>query len=100
MSDSCAALLLLYLDGMNAMFTVEKCPEPVPGPDLRKVKHNNYEEYEGDYDDGESLFNTINYQAWKPQVQARSIGQRTWEHFIAAEEITWDYAPHLKPTDR
>lgn len=92
--------MLLYLDGMNAMFTVEKCPEPVPGPDLRKVKHNNYGESEEDYDDGESLFNTINYQAWKPQVQARSIGQRTWEHFIAAEEITWDYAPHLKPTDR
>uniref|UniRef100_A0AAQ5X6G0 F5/8 type C domain-containing protein n=1 Tax=Amphiprion ocellaris TaxID=80972 RepID=A0AAQ5X6G0_AMPOC len=81
-------------DGMNAVFNVEKCPEPVtpPVPDLRNVKHN-YDDY---YDD---LFN---FQTKKPQVQVRaSRGQqsKTWVHYIAAEEVTWDYAPHLEPTD-
>uniref|UniRef100_A0AAQ6A9K0 F5/8 type C domain-containing protein n=1 Tax=Amphiprion ocellaris TaxID=80972 RepID=A0AAQ6A9K0_AMPOC len=73
-------------DGMNAVFNVEKCPEPVtpPVPDLRNVKHN-YDDY---YDD---LFN---FQTKKPQVQVRaSRGQqsKTWVHYIAAEEVTWDY---------
>lgn len=99
---------------MNALFVVEDCPKPVTlsGPDLRKVKHEDYEDY-GDYgdkysyEDTDDLFNTISFQPErrlkKPQVQARSSrGQRTktWEHYIAAEEVTWDYAPHLKPTDR
>lgn len=98
-------------DGMNAYFTVEKCPEPLPGPDLRNVKHKYYgdssEEYfeddnYDDSDDGGNLFNTISFQPRKPKVQARaSRGQPpiTWEHYIAIEEVTWDYAPHLKPTD-
>ncbi|XP_068181094.1 coagulation factor VIII isoform X2 [Antennarius striatus] len=95
--------------GMNAIFTVEKCPDPVliPGPDLRNVKHND-EDYGNDYSDdysyelSEDLFNTINYQPKKPLFQARgSRGDqfKTWEHYIAIEEVTWDYAPHLKPTD-
>ncbi|XP_070692649.1 coagulation factor VIII isoform X2 [Pempheris klunzingeri] len=89
-------------DGMNALFTVEKCPDPVilPGPDLRKVKH---EDYNGeDYEDFDDLFNTVNFQPKKPQVQARASGRmvpKIWEHYIAIEEDTWDYAPHLKPTD-
>ncbi|XP_058506408.1 coagulation factor VIII [Solea solea] len=93
-------------DGMNALFTVEKCPEvvAVPGPDLRNVQHSEYGDYGEDYsqENSEHLFNTISFQPRKPQVQVRSSrGQdsKTWEHFIAAEEVTWDYAPHLKPTD-
>ncbi|KAM9849689.1 coagulation factor VIII [Aulostomus maculatus] len=87
-------------DGMKAMFTVENCPEPVslPGPDLRNVKQYNYE----DYEDSDDLFNTISFQPKRPQVQARaSRGQhmKTWQHFIAAEEVSWDYAPHLTSTD-
>lgn len=86
---------------MNALFTVEKCPEPVklPGPDLRNVKHGS-DEYS--YEDG-NLFNIISIQPKKQKLQARaSRGQlpKTWEHFIAVEEITWDYTRHLKPTDR
>lgn len=92
---------------MNALFVVEKCLDPVilPGPDLRNVKHKdmggNSEEY--DDDDEEDLFNTISFQPRKPQVQARASGGERhiiWEHYIAVEEVTWDYAPHLKPTDR
>ncbi|KAK5925006.1 hypothetical protein CgunFtcFv8_017569 [Champsocephalus gunnari] len=92
-------------DGMNALFTVEKCPEPVklPGPDLRKVKHQDYGDGSDDYsyEDG-NLFNTISIQPKKQKLQARaSRGQlpKIWEHFIAVEEITWDYTRHLKPTD-
>ncbi len=91
---------------MNALFAVEKCLDPVlPGPDLRNVKHENDGDNSEDYsdEDFEDLFNTINFQPRKPQVQARSSGgerPETWEHYIAVEEVTWDYAPHLKPTDR
>ncbi|XP_029298113.1 LOW QUALITY PROTEIN: coagulation factor VIII [Cottoperca gobio] len=87
-------------DGMNAFFTVEDCPAPVtlPGPDLRNVKHI---EGTDDYSDTD-LFNTIQFQPKKPQVHARASGGQlsmTWQHYIAVEEVVWDYAPHLKPTD-
>lgn len=80
---------------MNAFFTVDNCPDPII---VRNVKQDDYS-----YEDYEDTFNTINFQANKPQIHVRSNrGQQsnTWEHFIAAEEITWDYAPHLNPTDR
>uniref|UniRef100_A0A7N6FM19 F5/8 type C domain-containing protein n=1 Tax=Anabas testudineus TaxID=64144 RepID=A0A7N6FM19_ANATE len=92
-------------DGMNALFTVEKCPEPVtlPGPDLRKVKPNDYDSSEENSDEDKgNVFNIISVDPKKPQLQARSSrGQqfKTRYHYIAAEEVTWDYAPHLKPTD-
>ncbi|XP_044061159.1 coagulation factor VIII [Siniperca chuatsi] len=92
--------------GMNALFMVEKCLDPVtlPGPDMRNVKPKEYEVYSEEFsdEDTEGLFNTISFQPKKPQVQARANrGQQpiTWEHYIAVEEVTWDYAPHLKPTD-
>ncbi|KAM9356695.1 coagulation factor VIII [Symphorus nematophorus] len=82
-------------DGMNAWFVVEKCPDPVirPRPDLRKVKNNSE-----DYSNEEDLFNTISF---KPReiVQARSNRGHFKEHYIAIEEVIWDYTPHLKPTD-
>ncbi|XP_061581426.1 coagulation factor VIII isoform X1 [Cololabis saira] len=85
--------------GMNALFTVEKCPEP----DTRNAKHGSREDnHNGGDEDYDYMFNTINIQPQRPQVQARSSsGQKSqkWRHFIAAEEITWNYAPHLKPTD-
>lgn len=86
--------LFLYPDGMNALFTVEKCPEPVTL--LTTDLHN-------DDEDGEDLFNIISVQPKKPQVQARANrGEqfKTWKHYIAIEEVTWDYTPHLEHTDR
>ncbi|KAM4621997.1 coagulation factor VIII [Polymixia lowei] len=95
-------------DGMSALFTVEDCPEPVtlPGPDLRNVKHNLNEDY-GDYSDSYAdegdMFNTLSFPVPKkarPGVRSsRGRQSKTWLHYIAAEEITWDYAPHLTPTD-
>lgn len=93
--------LYLHPDGMSALFLVEKCPDPVvlPGPDMRNVKHNNNQDDDYNYD-GEDAFNVISFQ---PKLQARA-GRGgnfpVWEHYIAIEEITWDYTPHLKPTDR
>uniref|UniRef100_A0A8C5GV05 Coagulation factor VIII-like n=1 Tax=Gouania willdenowi TaxID=441366 RepID=A0A8C5GV05_GOUWI len=92
-------------DGMDALFTVEKCPEPVtpPSPDRRNVKHmDENEDYYND-EDVEDLFNTISFQPKKPLVNIRASRghqSKTWVHYIAAEEVTWHYAPHLKPTDR
>nr|XP_020451699.1 coagulation factor VIII-like [Monopterus albus] len=91
-------------DGMSALFTVEKCPDPiiVPGPDLRKVKHKDYRDYSEEYsdEDFEDSFNTINFQPKNPLQARASRGEsKSWRHYIAAEEVTWDYAPHLKPTD-
>ncbi|XP_031718703.1 coagulation factor VIII [Anarrhichthys ocellatus] len=92
-------------DGMNAFFTVEKCPEPVilPGPDLRNVKHEDNADSGDDYSvDGEDMFNTISFQPRKQQLQARASGgqpSRTWEHYIAIEEVTWDYTLRFKLAD-
>ncbi|XP_068451535.1 coagulation factor VIII [Clinocottus analis] len=95
-------------DGMNAFFTVEECPDPVtlPGPDLRHVKSENIvssSEYnDSEYDDGDDDedFNIISFNPKIVQARA-SRGQppMTWKHYIAIEEITWDYTHHLKPTD-
>uniref|UniRef100_A0A672J286 Coagulation factor VIII, procoagulant component n=1 Tax=Salarias fasciatus TaxID=181472 RepID=A0A672J286_SALFA len=91
-------------DGMEATFTVEKCPEKVapPVPDVRKVKHKHIKEEEEEDDYYDDMFNTISIQPKKPAFQARSSrGQQsqTWVHYIAAEEITWDYTPHLSTAD-
>ncbi|CAN9515036.1 unnamed protein product [Ophioblennius macclurei] len=94
-------------DGMEAMFTVEKCPDVVapPVPDLRNVKHMGEEDHDEDEDEDEDydMFNTISFQPKKPKFQARSSGgqesPQTWVHYIAAEEISWDYTPHLTTAD-
>ncbi|KAM9795311.1 coagulation factor VIII [Neosynchiropus ocellatus] len=88
-----------HSDGMQAKFTVDKCLDvaPPPGPDRRNAKHSENEEAE-DYPD---LFETVNFVDMMSPVQARSRGQhpKSWEHFIAAEEIIWNYAPHLSSSD-
>lgn len=88
---------------MSAMFLVEKCPDPVvlPGPDMRNAKSSDDDNYDYNYNyDGEDTFKIINF---KPKLQARSsrgANFQVWEHYIAIEELTWDYTPHLSSTDR
>lgn len=89
---------------MSALFLVEKCPDPVvlPGPEMRNVKHSNNEDYDYNYD-GKDGFNYISFQPKQPKLRPRASwggNFQVWQHYIAIEEITWDYAPHLKPTDR
>ncbi|XP_055015372.1 coagulation factor VIII isoform X2 [Boleophthalmus pectinirostris] len=82
--------------GMSALFTVEKCPEVV----LHQQRNANYDDYHDD--DDKDIFNVISIEPKKPKVQARASGTqvpKTWQHFIAAEEIIWNYAPHLKHSD-
>lgn len=87
------------------MFTVEKCPEPVllPGPEMRNVKPSDGDEDDDDYNyDWEDTFNIIELQP-KLKLQPRtSRGAmfQVWEHYIAIEELTWDYTPHLSSTDK
>ncbi|KAG7282039.1 hypothetical protein CRUP_020144 [Coryphaenoides rupestris] len=87
--------------GMSAMFTVKYCP---PAPDL--MRDYQYDDYIAEVNGEEAfdgrMFNTLDFKPQKPQPQVRaSRGHRssTWKHYIAAEEVTWNYAPHLQPTD-
>nr|XP_057918781.1 coagulation factor VIII isoform X2 [Doryrhamphus excisus] len=86
-----------HLDGMNAVFTVDTCPEPTrpPGPDLRRAK------YTENYDEGDYVFEPVLIPPKMPQAQVRSSGRSfpTKRYYIAAEDLVWDYAPHLDATD-
>uniref|UniRef100_A0A673WGJ0 Coagulation factor VIII-like n=1 Tax=Salmo trutta TaxID=8032 RepID=A0A673WGJ0_SALTR len=86
--------------GMSAVFKVEDCPEPVtvPGPDVRQVQQSENEE---DYEYGDDMFETFVFKPGKGQAVGRSRGRKNkiWVHYIAAEEIIWDYAPHLSQGD-
>lgn len=91
-------------DGMSATFLVEKCPDAVvlPGPDMRNAKPSTDDDYDYNYD-GEDTFNIINFKPKELKLQVRSsrgANFQVWEHYIAIEELTWDYAPHLSSTDR
>lgn len=86
---------------------VERCPEQVlpPGPDRRNVQHSDSDKnmYDYSYEEIEDMFNSISLQPKKPQVQVRANrGEQIqiWRHYIAIEEVIWDYAPHLKQSDR
>uniref|UniRef100_A0A8C7JA18 Coagulation factor VIII n=1 Tax=Oncorhynchus kisutch TaxID=8019 RepID=A0A8C7JA18_ONCKI len=87
--------------GMSAFFKVEDCPEPVtvPGPDVRQVQQSEDKE---DYEYGDDMFETFVFKPGKDQAVGRSRGGKIkiWLHYIAAEEIIWDYAPHLSQGDR
>ncbi|XP_061756103.1 coagulation factor VIII [Nerophis ophidion] len=86
------------LDGMKATFKVEKCPEPTrpPGPNVRRAKYNE------DYEYNDYKFEPFIIQSKGAEAQVRSSrGQRVppRRYYIAAEEILWDYAPHLDSTN-
>uniref|UniRef100_A0A8C7IAM4 Coagulation factor VIII, procoagulant component n=1 Tax=Oncorhynchus kisutch TaxID=8019 RepID=A0A8C7IAM4_ONCKI len=87
--------------GMSAVFEVEDCPEPVtvPGPDVRRVQQSENEE---DYEYGDDMFELFVFKPVKSRAVGRSRGgkNKVWVHYIAAEEISWDYAPHLSQGDR
>ncbi|KAG7464564.1 hypothetical protein MATL_G00166880 [Megalops atlanticus] len=80
--------------GMNAFFIVENCPEPAPPPDKRYNKGNDY-----DMDYLDDLVTTIDVKP-VPGVRSVKLGPKVWKHYIAIEEIAWDYAPELSERDR
>ncbi|XP_016403390.1 coagulation factor VIII-like, partial [Sinocyclocheilus rhinocerous] len=79
--------------GMNAFFTVDNYPEPVvaPIPDKRNVIHAGDEEEEEDED---NMFSIVFKQGGPVSVLRSSAKGRpkVWVHYIAAEEIDWDYS--------
>ncbi|KAK1163276.1 hypothetical protein AOXY_G16708 [Acipenser oxyrinchus oxyrinchus] len=74
-------------DGMNAYFSVESCPEELQE---RQVTPDHDHEYEFKGDLLSGLFEM------PPKLNVRSSLKnqpKKWEHYIAAEEVVWDYAP-------
>ncbi|XP_033829650.1 coagulation factor VIII [Periophthalmus magnuspinnatus] len=87
--------------GMSALFTVEKCPDVV-SHHPRNAKYDDQDDYDYEYD--QDHFNVIvkPIEPKKPKVQVRSSRRqspKTWRYFIAAQEIIWNYASDLKPSD-
>uniref|UniRef100_A0AAY4CL10 F5/8 type C domain-containing protein n=1 Tax=Denticeps clupeoides TaxID=299321 RepID=A0AAY4CL10_9TELE len=83
---------------MTARFSVENCPQPAPGPNVRKVKQPADEDSE--YEDGDEG-GPFSIQVIKPKGSVsilRSPSQKKPKlrvHYIAAEEMSWDYAPDV-----
>uniref|UniRef100_A0A8C7QUA2 Coagulation factor VIII, procoagulant component n=1 Tax=Oncorhynchus mykiss TaxID=8022 RepID=A0A8C7QUA2_ONCMY len=73
-------------------------PVTVPGPDVRRVQQSENEE---DYEYGDDMFELFVFKPVKSRAVGRSRGgkNKVWVHYIAAEEISWDYAPHLSQGD-
>ncbi|KAL4631181.1 coagulation factor VIII-like [Arapaima gigas] len=83
--------------GMNAYFTVENCPELVENRNKKNAIHTDNYEYDVAL---EELVSTV---VLNPGLTARStlkLKPKMWVHYIAAEEIMWDYAPELSESDR
>uniref|UniRef100_A0A671RSP7 Coagulation factor VIII-like n=1 Tax=Sinocyclocheilus anshuiensis TaxID=1608454 RepID=A0A671RSP7_9TELE len=78
--------------GMNAFFTVDNCPEPVvaPIPDKRNVIRDDDEEEE----DEDNMISIVFKQGGPVSVLRSSAKGRpkVWVHYIAAEEMDWDYS--------
>ncbi|XP_063045565.1 coagulation factor VIII [Engraulis encrasicolus] len=84
--------------GMSANFTIKNCAAPIT-PEQRNVKG---EEVKVD-DDFDSFLGNIVFQGGDMASVLRSAnrgrGSTHWVHYIAAEEVTWDYAPSLEQGD-
>ncbi|XP_048885551.1 coagulation factor VIII isoform X2 [Brienomyrus brachyistius] len=85
------------LAGMNAQFTVEDCPEAAQ---ISK-KSNFIQSDDYEYDISlEGLVSPILINSGLTPRSAVKLKPKTWVHYIAAEEIVWDYAPELSEADR
>uniref|UniRef100_A0A452HJC0 ferroxidase n=1 Tax=Gopherus agassizii TaxID=38772 RepID=A0A452HJC0_9SAUR len=85
--------------GMEAYISVKVCLEE-PKKKMRLATDAPYEDY---YDDSYDLDNTVimfDESDSPPSIGARAFAKQapmTWTHYIAAEEVDWDYAP-VTPT--
>ncbi|CAM4718286.1 coagulation factor VIII isoform X1 [Lepidochelys kempii] len=85
--------------GMEAYISVEVCLEE-PKMKMRLAIDAPEEDY---YDDSYDLDNTVimfDESDSSPSIGARAFAKQepvTWIHYIAAEEVDWDYAP-IMPT--
>ncbi|XP_060105103.1 coagulation factor VIII-like [Heteronotia binoei] len=83
--------------GMETFVKVEFCPEEL-AKKMRLAEHaanEFYDSYDED-DDMESVVIHMDVEDSVPRLNARSFAKQqpvTWTHYIAAEEVEWDYAP-------
>ncbi|XP_054853023.1 coagulation factor VIII [Eublepharis macularius] len=87
--------------GMETYVKVEFCPEEL-AKKMRLAEHAAREVYDSydDEEDTESVVISMDVEDSAPRINIRSFAKQrpvTWTHFIAAEEIEWDYAP-VQPT--
>lgn len=86
-------------DGMEAYVKVDTCPEE---PQLQMKSHKEEEDYNSK--DSEMHVFTFDDDNSASFIQIRSFAKKhpkTWIHYIAAEEVDWDYAPSVPtPDDR
>lgn len=84
---------------MEAYISVEVCPEE-PKMKMRLAIDVPDEDYYDDSYDTESTVITFDENDSSPSIGLRSFAKQepvTWVHYIAAEEVDWDYAP-MMPT--
>uniref|UniRef100_A0A8C9TF17 Coagulation factor VIII-like n=1 Tax=Scleropages formosus TaxID=113540 RepID=A0A8C9TF17_SCLFO len=78
--------------GMNAHFTVDNCPEPAEMRDKKNAIHTDDYEYDITL---EGLVSTMVMNSGPNVRSSVKLKPKVWEHYIAAEEVVWDYAPEL-----
>nr|XP_060612582.1 coagulation factor VIII-like [Anolis sagrei ordinatus] len=79
--------------GMETFIKVDACPDPLEKKMRMAEPSEDEDEYEDDYDMDTVV---INMGDFTPRITGRSRAKRLsvmWEHYIAAEEVDWDYAP-------
>ena len=89
--------LSLPVAGMSAIFSVETCADAM-GPDRRNA--NDEEDFGFSLED---LMSTVVFQRGGIASVLRSGSKgrpKVWVHYIATEEVTWDYAPNVNEGDR
>uniref|UniRef100_A0A4X2LK51 Coagulation factor VIII n=1 Tax=Vombatus ursinus TaxID=29139 RepID=A0A4X2LK51_VOMUR len=77
-------------DGMEAYVHVEACPEE-PLVQRESISEDYYDDYEQDTE----VF-LLADASDSPFLQARSVAKKhpkAWFHYIAVQEVDWDYAP-------
>ncbi|XP_074863955.1 coagulation factor VIII isoform X2 [Carettochelys insculpta] len=78
--------------GMEAYISVSVCPEE-PQMKMRWALDAPDEDY---YSDSYDVVIAFDGSDLSPSLEARSFAKQepvTWTHYIAAEEVVWDYAP-------
>uniref|UniRef100_A0A8C9TFT3 Coagulation factor VIII-like n=1 Tax=Scleropages formosus TaxID=113540 RepID=A0A8C9TFT3_SCLFO len=82
--------------GMNAHFTVDNCPEPAEMRDKKNAIHTDDYEYDITL---EGLVSTMVMNSGPNVRSSVKLKPKVWEHYIAAEEVVWDYAPELSGSE-
>ncbi|XP_038604064.1 coagulation factor VIII [Tachyglossus aculeatus] len=81
-------------DGMEAYVNIEICPEE-PKKLMKDLEHDDFYDDDELYDSEAEVF-IFDDEDSPNSIQVRSVAKnhpKKWFHFIAVEEMDWDYAP-------